>query len=356
MAKRADSVVGIDLGKHVLKAVALRRKNDARFVLTNFASRPVPEEFVSPEDLARELKQLLRDLGGSAKACAFAVSDPGTILRIIEQPDTPVHLLRTALRLNGLAVLNQECKEFVLDVAPVVNGGSTIDKPALGGSNVAVQSGVATQTKYLVGGMLRSQIKQIVAAAAKSRLSADLLQLAPVCSFNAFEFAYPEVFANEPFLLLDMGHLQSTVLIGSRGELVLVRSIDYGGKALMQALTAEDALDADAAWLMIQQGDEGMTEICRNSLARLGMEVRNSIGFFEGQREEGINRIFVSGGLARAETVLQSLSDELGLPCEIWDPLETCELSLPAAKRQSLPNEFVSLNVACGAAFEYLKQ
>ena len=356
MAKRADSVVGIDLGKHVLKAVALRRKNDARFVLTNFASRPVQEEFVSPEDLARELKELLRDLGGSAKACAFAVSDPGTILRIIEQPDTPVHLLRTALRLNGLAVLNQECKEFVLDVAPVVNGGSTIDKPAGGGSNVAVQSGVATQTKYLVGGMLRSQIKQIVAAAAKSRLSADLLQLAPVCSFNAFEFAYPEVFANEPFLLLDMGHLQSTVLIGSRGELVLVRSIDYGGKALMQALTAEDALDADAAWLMIQQGDEGMTEICRNSLARLGMEVRNSIGFFEGQREEGINRIFVSGGLARAEAVLQSLSDELGLACEIWDPLETCELALPAAKRQSLPNEFVSLNVACGAAFEYLKQ
>ena len=359
MAKRADSVVGIDLGKHVLKGVALRRKNDDRFVLTNFASRPVPEDFPSPEDLARELKQLLRDLGGTAKACAFAVSDPGTILRIIEQPHTPVDLLRTALRLNGLAVLNQECKDFVLDVAPVVahlNGKSTTDKLAPAGSSAGAQAGVLTQTKYLVGGMLRSQVKQIVGAAAKLRVSAELLQLGPVCSFNAFEFSYPEVFANEAFLLLDMGHLQSTVLIGSRSELVLVRSIDYGGKALMQALTAEDALDADAAWLMIQQCDEGMTEICRNSLARLAMEVRNSIGFFEGQREEGINRIFVSGGLARAETVLQTLSDELGLPCEIWDPLETCELALPASKRQSLANEFVSLNVACGAAFEYLKE
>ncbi len=353
MAKRADSVVGIDLGKHTLKGVALRRKKDNRFVLTSFASRPVPEEFASADDLARELKQLLRDLGG-AKTCAFAISDPSSILRIIEQPDTPTHFLRTALRLNGLAVLNQDCKEFVLDVAPVIangNGISTGDKPS-GMGNVAV----LTQTKYLVGGMLRSQIKQIVGAAGKVRVSAEILQLAPVCSFNAFEFAYPEVFANEAFLLLDMGHLESTVLIGSRGELVLVRSIDYGGKALMHALTAEDALDADAAWLMIQQGDEGMSEICRNSLARLAMEVRNSIGFFEGQREEGISRIFVSGGLARAEAVLQALSDELSLPCEIWDPLETCEVALPAAKRQNLPNEFVSLNVACGAAFEYLKQ
>ena len=351
MAKRADSVVGIDLGKHVLKGVALRRRSDSRFILTNFASRPVPEEFDSAEDLSRELKQLLCDLGGSAKACAFAVSDPSTILRIIEQPDTPVDLLRTALRLNGLAVLNQECKDFVLDVAPVgaqSDGESTSEKPGGGTS-------VVTQTKYIVGGMLRSQVKQIAAAANKIRLSAEMLQLAPVCSFNAFEFAYPEIFANDAFLLLDTGHLQSTVLIGSRSELVLVRSIDYGGKALMQALTAEDALDADAAWLMIQQGDEGMTEICRGSLARLGTEVRNSIGFFEGQREEGINRIFVSGGLARAEAVLQALSDELSLPCEIWDPLETCEVALPAAKRQTLPNEFVSLNVACGAAFEYFK-
>src|SRR5437879_7350877 len=139
MAKRADSVVGIDLGKHMLKGVALRRKSDSRFVLTSLAARPVPEEFASAEDLARELKQLMRDLGGSAKACAFAVSDPSSILRIIEQPDTPIDLLRTALRLNGLAVLNQECKDFVLDVAPVgaqSDGGSTTEKSSAGGTSV----------------------------------------------------------------------------------------------------------------------------------------------------------------------------------------------------------------------------
>jgi len=355
MGRRADSVIGIDLGKHVFKGVALRRKGDSRFVLTSFASHQVPEEFASADDLARELKFLLKELGGGAKACAVAISDPAALLRIIEQPDTPVELLRNALRLNGLAVLNQECKDFVLDVARVLSRNANVKSTSGSSGNVAVQSSVVTQTKYLVGGMLRPAVKQISAAISKTRLTADILQLAPICSFNAFELAYPETFANEGFLLLDMGHLQSTVLIGSKGELVLVRGIDYGGKALMQAVTAEGALEAEAAWLMIQQGDEGMAEICRNSLSRLATEVRNSIGFFEGQREESINRIFVSGGLARAEVVLQTLSDELGLACEIWDPLETCELALPAAKRQALPNEFVSLNIACGAAFEYLK-
>ncbi|MGZ4983233.1 MAG: pilus assembly protein PilM [Chthoniobacterales bacterium] len=347
MAKRSNSVIGIDLGKHVFKGVVLQRKSDARFVLTSYASREVPEELSTVDDLAQQLKLLVKDLGGSAKACAIGVSDPGSLLRIIEQPETPVDLLRNALRLNGLLVLNQECKDFVLDCTPVSSNGQNTNA-------TETVNGMALK-KYLVGGMLRPAVKQISDAVYKTRLSPDLLQLAPVCSFNAFELAYPEIFANDAFLLLDMGHVQSTVLIGSKKELVLVRSVDYGGKSLTQALTADGALDANAAKVLMTEGDPGMTEICRVSLARLATEVRNSIGFFEGQREESIHRIFVSGGLARTETVLQILSDELGLPCEIWDPLESCEVALPAAKRQALPNEFVSLNVACGAAFEYLR-
>ena len=360
MARRGNSVIGIDLGKHVFKGVLLQRKSDERFILTSYASREVPEELATPDDLAQQLKLLFKDLGGSAKGCAIAISDPGSLLRIIEQPHTPIDLLRNALRLNGLAVLNQECKDFVLDCAPVVeevNGTGTNGSNGNGHgaeSEHARSNGVQTM-KYLVGGMLRPTVKQISEACSKTRIAADILQLAPVCSFNAFEFAYPQIFANDAFLLLDMGHLQSTVLIGSKKELVLVRSIDYGGKALTQALTADGALDANAARVMMEEGDAGMAEICRSSLTRLATEVRNSIGFFEGQHEQSIHRIFVSGGLARTETILQTLSDELGLPCEIWDPLESCEVALPPAKRQALPSEFVSLNVACGAAFEYLR-
>lgn len=359
MARRGNSVFGIDLGKHVFKGVLLQRNGDNRFVLTSYASREVPDELTTPEELAQQLKLLFKELGGGAKGCAIAVSDPESLLRIVEQPNTPVDLLRNALRLNGLMVLNQECKNFVLDCAPLApektNGAATGGETNGSGEAAAAPANGNAKTKYLVGGMLRSTVKQISEACTKSRVPAEILQLATVCSFNAFEFAYPEVFAKEAFLLLDMGHLQSTVMIGSKKELVLVRSIDYGGKALLDALTAEGALDAAAARLMIQQGDAGMAEICRASLGRLGTEVRNSIGFFEGQHDQNIHRIFVSGGLARMETVLQTLSDDLGLPCEIWDPLETCEVALSPAKRQALPREFVSLNVACGAAFEYLR-
>lgn len=355
MARRGNSVFGIDLGKHVFKGVLLQRKGDNRFVLTGYASKEVPEALATSDDIAQQIKLLLKEVGGSAAGCAIAVSDPESLLRIIEQPNTPIDLLRNALRLNGLMVLNQECKDFILDCAPVTPEPAIAANAANGSTATATQTQTVTQTKYLVGGMLRPKVKQISEACTKARVPADILQLAPVCSFNAFEHAYPDTFAKETFLLLDMGHLQSTVLIGSQRELVLARSIDYGGKALMQALTADGAVAPAAAHLMIREGDAGMADICRTSLSRLATEVRNSIGFFEGQHEQNIHRIFVSGGLARTETILQTLSDELGLPCEIWDPLETCEVALPPAKRQALPHEFVSLNIACGAAFEYLR-
>src|SRR5207247_1985595 len=162
MARRGNSVFGIDLGKHVFKGVLLQRKGDDRFVLTSYASREVPEELKTPEELAQQLKLLFKDLGGNAKGCAIAISDPASLLRIIEQPDTPIDLLRNALRLNGLAVLNQECRDFVLDVAPVAghaNGELNAEKSSSAGSNAAVHSAGVTQTSSVVGGMPRSQVK-----------------------------------------------------------------------------------------------------------------------------------------------------------------------------------------------------
>ena len=88
MARRGNSVVGIDLGKHSFKGVLLQRKSDSRFVLTGFATMEVPEEIATAEELSQQVKMLLREIGGSAKNCALAASDPDALLRIIEQPNT----------------------------------------------------------------------------------------------------------------------------------------------------------------------------------------------------------------------------------------------------------------------------
>ena len=342
MAKALTSVIGVDLGRYALKSVLLQRKAGNRYVVTHYASQVLTGPVDSAESLGHELKSLFKSMGGSAKACAVGVSSPDALIRIIEQPETPVTILRDALRLNGMALLNQDCKDFVLDCDSIPTTRASADPEA------------GFRKKYLVGGLPRAQVSLVGSAMESHGTHIGSLQLAPICAFNAFEFAYPEVFNEQAFFLVDIGHLSSTVMVGVKRELILVRTIDFGGKALLDALTGLSGEGHEAVLLALEQEDEVMVEYTRVALASLLRELQNSIGFLEHRHEETISRIFLSGGPAKSPVLLKVLSEEIALPCESWSALAKCESAIPASRAGNFALEALDLNVACGAAAELL--
>ncbi len=355
MAKATSSVVGIDLGRHAIKAVHLVRKGP-RTVLQGYASRVIAG--TDPKDadaLAHHLKLLTRDLGNGGKATVVAVSSPDSLIRIIEQPTTPTHLLRDALRLNGLALLNQDCRDYVLDCDRIPESNGHANGHSNGHANGHTDPSGRPSSRYIVGGLPRTAVGEVTAALSKNRAPADRLQLAPLCNYNAFEFSHPDVFTREAFVLVDIGHVETRVLAGSRKELVLARTIDYGGEDFLKAITGNGGMDRDAAIRLIDENDPGMLDAGRTSLIHLARELRSSIGFFEGQREEAISRVYFSGGLVRALMPLQILSDELEIACVTWDPFQTCQIDLPKNKLADFEIERTHLNVACGAALDLLR-
>lgn len=351
MAKAPNSVVGVDLGRHTLKAVHLQRKSSTP-TLTAYASRVVGGVSMDSIDtLSHHLKLLFKDLGVSGKTCSVAVSSPQSIIRIIEQPTTPPSILRDALRFNGLALLNQDCRDFVLDCDQIPAGNLPHHSPI--GDAPAATNARGT-SRYLVGGLPRAELTQVSGSFARNRTTAECVQLAPVCNYNAFEYSHPEIFNNEVFVLVDIGHLESRVLVGAKKELVLVRTIDYGGDHFLNAITADGGVDRESAIMLIEQNDPGMVDIGRFSLATLARELRSSISFVEGQLEQTIDRVYFSGGLVRAIMPLQMLSDELEIACNTWDPFQHCQIDLPKAKTIEFDVERTHLNVACGAALELM--
>jgi type IV pilus assembly protein PilM len=342
MAKAPTSVIGLDLGRYALKSVLLQRRGP-KFAVTHFASHPLPGPIESAEQLGREIKTLLKEMGGSAKVCAVGISSSEALIRIIEQPDMPTTLLRNALRLNGMALLNQDCKEFVLDCDKIQTNEAATAEP-----------GHTVQHRYLVGGLPRTHITQVTEALDKVSASVGSLQLAPICTFNAFEFAHPEIFNEGAFFLVDIGHTSSTMMIGAKRELVLVRSIDFGGRVLIETLMALSGETQESVIAALEEEDEIMVENARMALMLITREIGSSIGFFEGRREETIGRVFLSGGPAKSRTVLKVMSEELHMPCEAWNALENCENVLAPNKRDQLLAEAANLTVACGAAAELL--
>jgi type IV pilus assembly protein PilM len=343
MAKAPTSVIGLDLGRYSLKSVLLQRKGPNRFVLTHYASQPLTESANTVETLGRNLKSLLKEMGGSAKACAVGVSSPESLIRIIEQPETPVEILREALRINGMVLLNQDCRQFVLDCDRIPT------------NETSAEPGAAGHKRYLVGGIPRTQVSLVGAAVEHSGNDVSILQLAPICAFNAFEFAFEEIFNNQAFFLVDIGHTSSTVMVGVRRELILVRTIDFGGKPLVEALTGLSGEGREAVLHALEQEDEVMVEYTRVALNSLTREIQSSIGFLEHRHDETISKVYVSGGPAKSQTLLKVLTEELGLPCESWSAVAKCESALAPNRAATLSQDSLDLNVACGAAAELLK-
>ena len=344
MAKAPTSVIGVDLGRYALKSVLLQRRG-ARYVVTNYASHVLSEPAETADQLGGELKTLFKNMGGTAKSCAVGLSGPDALIRIIEQPETPTHILRDALRLNGMTLLNQEVKDFVLDcdrVSPAAGPGSA-------------ESGAAPRHRYLVAGLPRTQVTQVGEAFEKCGGQLAAMQMAPICAFNAFEFAHEDIFNNQAFFLIDIGHANSTMMVGVKRELVLVRTIEFGGRALVEALTGLSGEPRESVFHAMDQDDEVMVEYTRVALSSLIREVQSSIGFLEHQREQQVDRVFVSGGPAKSKALLKVMSEELRLPCESWSAVSQCENGLNASQRASFDAEALDLNVACGAAAELLK-
>ena len=348
MAKVPNSVIGIDLGRFAYKSVVMQRRGSNKFQLNHYAVRPLDGAAETPDQVAHHVKLLLKEMGGSAKACVVATTSPDALIRIIEQPSTPREILRDALKINGFSLLNQDVRDFVLDCAQ-------LESCSANGSEPAAAPGVLPKMKYLVGGLPRKEVAQLDEIFQKSYGELNGIQIAPVCIFNAFAASNEETFKNEAFLLVDIGHTASTVTVGLRKELIIVRSLEYGGKGLMDALVRHGGGNGSSALSLLEEGDDLLIETARLSLAALTREISSSIGFFEGRHEENISRIFVSGGPANSKAILQLLAEELHMPCEVWNPFAKCEMALHGKQKASIAGDLAHLNVACGAAVEFLK-
>ena len=136
---------------------------------------------------------------------------------------------------------------------------------------------------------------------------------------------------------------------------MLVRSIDFGGRSLIEALTGLSGESREAVLEALEQEDEVMVEYTRVAIATLAREIGSSIGFYEARHEQTIGRIFVSGGPSKSKTFLKLMGEELGMPCEAWSAVERCENAVASGRRQDFARESADLNVACGAAAEALK-
>lgn len=336
-AKRRDQIVAIDLGSRTTKAVSLQRKGD-HFNLLRYTLQdaPIYEKSISPDLLSEHLRAIVQALDAKTKPIILSLGVADSILRNAELPIMAVPEMRLVLKYNTKNYLQQELPDYVFDceIPPTKQAPPPDSK----------------KVKVWVGGAKNQLLNDLQTAAKQAGLIADQVVLSVLGPVNAFEAADPEAFSKEVIALVDIGFKNSTINILSEGELVLSRVVGIGGDKLTTGLAEAIGVSyAEAEGIKVGMPQEVESSL-QPLLSPLGRELRASIDFFEHQQDKTVSQVYMSGGAARSDFIMQVLQAELMVPCRSWNPTTTLNIALPPEQMGEIEQVAPQLTVALGAA------
>jgi type IV pilus assembly protein PilM len=341
--KRRNQVLSVDLGTRTTKAVVIDRRGDA-FALTRYVllDAPIFDKKISLELLAGHLRDVVQKLDVPAKLVTVAIGLEDTLVKQIELPPIPLDDMRLVLKNNSKTYLQQDLQGYAFDCH--------IFPFKLSDKGEAPKVGTMPKLKVLVGGAKQDLLKTFQGAILEADLMADVIMPGLIGPPNSFEASLPEAFQKDTVALVDIGFKHSSISILDRGELVLTRVVNIGGDRITAGLAESMNIGyAEAEGIKVGMATEVQPAL-EMLVQPLGRELRASLDFFEHQHDRPISQVYVSGGSARSELILQILHGEMLVDCKTWNPIQFMQLALPGQQAAEIEHIGPQLTVAVGAA------
>jgi type IV pilus assembly protein PilM len=348
-SRKRDQIVAVDLGSRITKAVHVQRRAQS-FVLSEYAlvDAPIFEKALSAELLTEHLKAVTHALQSKPKTVSLTVGVSDAMVRTVEMPAMPPDDMRMVLKHNSRNYLQQDMTNFLFDCHVLSNGvPAKPAAPAKGQANTQKQ-------RVLVAGARKQIVHDFTEGAKNAGLIVDQIVPGLIGPVNAFEKAMPEVFANQVVGLVDIGFKNSAICILDRGEMVLSRVVGIGGDRLTSDLCDGMKISyAEAEGIKLGMPGEVQSHL-EMTLIPLGRELRASIDFFEHQHDTAVSQVYVTGGTARSEFLVERLQQELMVECKVLNPVKFLQLEVGKDKEPEVAQVSPQLATALGTAFAAL--
>lgn len=290
-----QDIVGLDFGSTAVKVVRLRQIK-GQPTLQGAALLPP----VALDGSGGASQRLTLPLPLLANYAAVAISSPRAMLRLVTLPpagapgaaQSPVALIKAQFTVG----------------AEYRTGYTLLEKEARAGRGLAVA-------------LPEQEIRSVLSLLASGPPAARSLELAGLCTLSHLMATQANVLAEETVCLLETGAQSTLLSILHRGQLVLVRKYEVGGKALMQYLEGHLKVDRETALTILTGGGIDISAMVTDVLGFIFKQVLIARDFVERQEKCRVQRLFVSGGLAESQFWRQGLTDALSLEAEVWPPL-----------------------------------
>jgi len=341
---RTRQIIGLDIGSHAIKMVALRPANgELPFELVHFGVAELPEDAIVDGAIADEdpVAQTIAELFAQHKVkspfVAASVSGNAVIVRRVTFPRQDPDELRESLPYEAEQHIPFDIDDVDLDFA------------------ILAEDEESDSMDVVLVAAKRERVDEHVAAIEAGTRTATIMDIDAFAVQNAFEFNYPER-QLEDVAILNLGSSVINMAVLESGSPSFWRDIAIGMQQYVVALQRQfmlDAFDAEEVLRRVSrnaasrdaqepdhslaewsdEGEEGadlqdaatdprVLEVVGQVSERIIAEIVKTFDFYQAQAmREHFDAVFIAGGGAHITDLRQRLQSRLGWPVETFDPL-----------------------------------
>jgi type IV pilus assembly protein PilM len=343
--RRQKSLIGLDMGTSVVKAVELSLDGPEP-VVTGFARQEIP-----PGGSVAEAVAACFETGRfHTKKVATAVSGHSVVVRYLPMPKMSESDLRQAIRFETDKYLPFDLDEVQLDLQPLKRA------PSSGGE---AAKGATEQQNVLIAACKTIEVEERVQVLQNQGFVPVAVDVDVFALANAWEMCGLPIAEADPgatpkaIALIDVGSARTSINVIVAGETCFSREIAIGGNDMTQAVARAMSLENFEAEAMkrASEAHEGdVAAAITPVLEDLVSELTLSLEYVEHHESVEIDELVLSGGGVLAPGTVQYIEQATGRKARAWNPLEGLRVDASRVDVEEMEQWASTLVVALGLA------
>ncbi|MBX3097484.1 MAG: type IV pilus assembly protein PilM [Fimbriimonadaceae bacterium] len=312
------SIVGLDLGARLIKAMQIDRTNTG-WKVSRTAYIQTPKDaikegvVIDPEAVGTALRQMLREQKFQATNAVIGVAGASVIVRLVRIPKMPEATLRKSIKFEASRYVPSSIED------------SFIEFEILGESSDG-------QMDVLIVAAPRDVVETRLKACEVAGLEVDCVDVEAFAMYRSLIEASEEgTVSGDVIALVDVGAQTTKVSVINRGVFAMTRSISQAGQTITDALRTHFKLNEEEA----EQGKSQLDlrdlvadsktiespplRVIQPHVDDLIREIRRSLNYYQSQHNEGaapspVTHLVLSGGGANLPGLSEYMQHKLDMP------------------------------------------
>ena len=342
--RKSTQMLGIDISSTTVKLIELSVSGD-RYRVEGYSVASLPQDSVvekninNVEDVAGALRNLHAQSRSKNKLVCAAVAGSSVITKILSMPaGLKDDDLETQLTLEADQYIPYPLDEVAIDFE--------VQGPTPGRTDMV---------DVLLAACRRETIDSRVEALELAGLTPKVMDVEAYAMERAFELIRHQADIDErsTVAIVDIGATMTTLSVLHHGKTVYTREQLFGGKQLTDEIMRRYGLPLEEAGLAKKQGglpDDYESDVLEPFREAVVQQVARSLQFFFSSSDfNGVDHIFLAGGVSAMDNLAKLVSERLSTPVGVANPFAEMAIA-PKVNAVALNSDAPAMMIACGLA------